>query len=326
MGLLSERDVVDAGVVTSNLSSSNPVAAVSVGGAPRFVAKTGRPDAERWEQGDPAAERVLLGRLARERPSWLPEVVVCDSDVLVMGFVGEGQSLHGQMEEGREPRRMATHALGAVLRQVADWSTADIAPARVPWIFRLAERPWPRFVVEHPPAVDLASTVLTPVVARRLGSTAESWRSTRLMHGDVRWANCLVDGGGGIALVDWEYSGLGDPAWDLGCALAEHLAWGPLGPETGPDPLGDPDGLAVRAVEAVASEWAWILEAYARDASSAVADTLDATRSHVGARLLQIALQWTYWTPDDAVRARFVAAVACALLASPPALPVGSAP
>lgn len=325
MGLLSERDIVDAGVVTSNMSSSNPVAAVSVGGEPRFVTKLGRSDAERWEQGDPAAERLLLRRFADARPSWLPEVMVSDDDLLVLGFVGQGESLQGQMEAGREPRRLAARALGAVLRQVADSPSAGLGTARLPWILRLADRPWPGFVQEHPPAMELASAVVTSVVAEVLGSMRDAWRSTHLVHGDLRWANCLVDGAGGVVLVDWEYAGLGDPAWDLGCALAEHLAWGPLGPETCPDPLGDPAGLAVRAVEDVVGEWAWILDAYTADSPHAVGVTLDLARTHLGARLLQIALQWTYWSPTDAARARFVAAVACALLVSPPVLPTGSA-
>jgi hypothetical protein len=326
LGLLTERDIVDAGVVTSNMSSSNPVAAVSVGGEPRYVTKLGRSDAERWEQGDPAAERVLLGRLAGVRAPWLPKVISSDADLLVLGFVGQGQSVQGQMEAGHEPRRLATRALGSVLRQVAATPAVGISRARVPWIFRLADRPWPGFVVEHPPALDLASTVVTSVVAEVLGSRGDAWRSTHLMHGDLRWANCLVDGAGGVVLVDWEYAGLGDPAWDLACALAEYLAWGPLGPETCPDPLGDPAGLAVRAVETVLGEWAWILDAYVGAAPHAARVTLDLARQHLGARLLQIALQWTYWSPTDAARARFVAAAACALLVSPPVLPTESLP
>ena len=38
----------------------------------------------------------------------------------------------------------------------------------------------------------------------------------------MKWDNVVVSAGRTV-LVDWEMAGLGDPAWDLGCLLAEHL-------------------------------------------------------------------------------------------------------
>jgi len=51
------------------------------------------------------------------------------------------------------------------------------------------------------------------------------WRATALVHGDIRWANCLVARSDGrIRIVDWELGCIGDPAWDVGSALADIVA------------------------------------------------------------------------------------------------------
>lgn len=49
-----------------------------------------------------------------------------------------------------------------------------------------------------------------------------------LVHHDLKWDNIVMAGGRPI-LLDWEMAGLGDPAWDLGCLLAEHLIRTPDG-------------------------------------------------------------------------------------------------
>lgn len=44
-----------------------------------------------------------------------------------------------------------------------------------------------------------------------------------LVHHDLKWDNVAVAAGPSPVLVDWELAGAGDPAWDLGCLVAEHL-------------------------------------------------------------------------------------------------------
>jgi hypothetical protein len=58
------------------------------------------------------------------------------------------------------------------------------------------------------------------------------WRSEALVHGDLRWDNCVAWARPGssrrtrITLVDWELAGIGDPAWDVGTVFSEYLsAW-----------------------------------------------------------------------------------------------------
>lgn len=55
------------------------------------------------------------------------------------------------------------------------------------------------------------------------------WQPERLIHGDLRWGNIVVDRGSDgdeprIRVVDWETTGIGDPAWDVGCIFFGYLA------------------------------------------------------------------------------------------------------
>jgi aminoglycoside phosphotransferase (APT) family kinase protein len=106
-----------------------------------------------------------------------------------------------------------------------------------------AERPW-ALSMHRPSAADLrwlspASRKLIrdlqaePDVGRQLDAVRHSWRDASFIHGDVRWTNVILrtggaTGGWGIALVDWESAGLGDPRWDQGCVLAQLLSDGLL--------------------------------------------------------------------------------------------------
>jgi aminoglycoside phosphotransferase (APT) family kinase protein len=66
---------------------------------------------------------------------------------------------------------------------------------------------------------------------REFDKLVGEWTSTALIHHDVKWQNCLlVPGQSGktwaLKLIDWEFAGWGDPAWDVGSVFAAFLtAW-----------------------------------------------------------------------------------------------------
>ena len=60
---------------------------------------------------------------------------------------------------------------------------------------------------------------------RSLDSFVESWRPSRIAHNDFYDDQMLVLPDGGIAMVDFEETGPGDPMLDVGNFLA-HLRWG----------------------------------------------------------------------------------------------------
>jgi len=52
----------------------------------------------------------------------------------------------------------------------------------------------------------------------------DAWRSSCLMHGDIRFANVFFHVDGRIRLIDWETAGWGDPRWDVAGALQELIS------------------------------------------------------------------------------------------------------
>lgn len=61
-----------------------------------------------------------------------------------------------------------------------------------------------------------------------------------LVNHDLKWDNVVLAASSAArpdpVLLDWELAGLGDPAWDLGCLLAEHLVRGAAPDDAEPDP------------------------------------------------------------------------------------------
>ncbi len=53
-----------------------------------------------------------------------------------------------------------------------------------------------------------------------LDTIRQSWQHDALIHGDLKWDNCIVFPGTGespeVRLVDWELADFGDSAWDVG--------------------------------------------------------------------------------------------------------------
>jgi hypothetical protein len=69
-----------------------------------------------------------------------------------------------------------------------------------------------------------------PALVNTLDDLGNRWQCCALIHGDLRWDNCIVQRElhGAVAtlrLVDWEFSGIGDPHWDVATALAEFLGF-----------------------------------------------------------------------------------------------------
>lgn len=90
-----------------------------------------------------------------------------------------------------------------------------------------------------------------PELCASLDRLREGWRAETLIHGDLKWGNCVVHTGGknpsvssaqnggqkNLKLVDWELATVGDPCWDIGSVFSDYLGfWLQSTPITGEEP------------------------------------------------------------------------------------------
>jgi len=63
---------------------------------------------------------------------------------------------------------------------------------------------------------------------QELDSLRDGWQVDGLIHGDLKWSNCLVSPDENeqprIHLIDWELADLGDPLWDIAGVLQGYLS------------------------------------------------------------------------------------------------------
>jgi thiamine kinase-like enzyme len=112
-------------------------------------------------------------------------------------------------------------------------------------------------------------------LGRALEALREQWQADTLIHGDMKWDNCLISTNAAtnaaVRFIDWEMAGWGDPLWDVAGILQEYLAawvrWGRPAGEVAP---------AIRAF--------W--EAYGAEVRS-----LDRAIGYAAARMIQSAYE-----------------------------------
>lgn len=63
-----------------------------------------------------------------------------------------------------------------------------------------------------------------------LGAVRNQWQPDSLIHGDMKWDNCLIVGGDDqaadpqIKIIDWELADFGDAGWDVGSVIQSFIS------------------------------------------------------------------------------------------------------
>jgi hypothetical protein len=189
--------------------------------------------------------------------------------------------------------------LGAALAKYQLESRRDLAtrpsgvmfPRTPPWI--LSFHTFPPNSMQMSGANGQFASILrgSTEFAQSLDELRAAWRYETLIHGDMKFENCMLTAGG-LRIVDWELADVGDPLWDAGSILQAYLTWWIGGMQLAP---GAPLMLstathsmyplaAIRpAIGAFWSEYAaaWQFTPQELD------EKLDRTMRYAGARLLQ---------------------------------------
>lgn len=316
--LLTERDLVREGLRVRSVGGRNRnFVAVTESGTGFFLKHAPPGEANRAY----LAVEAEVYRRAQQDPGYLvlqpllPPLRLYDEThrVLVLDFVSTARTVyefderHSTMGLCRisEPLGRSLGAYHNGLRIATEEQRDPVLPSTSPpWVLNLA-RPHPEGLREFSRAQAQVIRLLQQRADVRavLDDLREGWFGSTIVHGDLKWANVLVepDSAGqramGIKLVDWEMAAVGDPAWDVGSVLHSYLAHCVLAMDVDDDasPEAAAEAFTV-ALESVQPEQAMFWEVYARTAGLSGPDAarfLARVVQHCGARLLQSAYEWS---------------------------------
>lgn len=262
-GLLDAESVVRGRVRVEERSRRNLDYLVFDGNAGLFVKQGVGPAKRRTVAAEWCAYRVLAGIPCLRRYLVPARHFDAQRSIQVLDLEPSATSMRDHHVRTRRLSLLAARNLGRALAHLHD---APL-PRRVP--DALDRGPAEALALHRPTASVLNATsragrtVLgmiqaAPGLGEAFDALAADWRRTSLVHGDVRWDNCLVHPRPGsgratrLKLVDWELARVGDPAWDLGSVFAEYIAaWAtsiPASAELGPGRATD---LAATPIESV---------------------------------------------------------------------------
>jgi aminoglycoside phosphotransferase (APT) family kinase protein len=303
--LLTAEAVLDEDLAIKDASSRNRNFRVETRQGPCYLLKQG-PTPE--TAASVAHEAAVYRRLAHNggaMSAYMPALRGYDpSDgVLVLELVRDAEdlrTLHLRSEGfATGPAALLGSALGA-LHRATQLTVAEPTAAGMPGVLWIHRPSASTFRDASGAAVELIRIVQgEPGFPEALDGLRAGWRQQALVHGDVKWDNCLVstgDGGGEeLRLVDWESAAPGDPCWDIGSALSQYLSWWlfsiPVTGDTSPERFPELASCPLEKMQpALAACWRSYADARALERGRYEAELLRAVAC-AGARLVQSALE-----------------------------------
>ncbi|HEY0794957.1 MAG TPA: phosphotransferase [Acidisarcina sp.] len=201
-------------------------------------------------------------------------------------------------------------AFGRYHRQVPapppDATQAAPFPRRVPWALTMHQPEWKTLTgLSEANAQMIALVHSYPEFAQALEPLRAAWPATALIHGDIKWDNCMVEtdsaGNPAIKIVDWEMADWGDGLWDVAAIFNQYLShWIYSLP-------GDSSAATVDLVDSATRPFRHMLpalhafwSAYARASELsglAAKAALSKTMTYCGARMLQSVYEYSQYSP-----------------------------
>ena len=201
-------------------------------------------------------------------------------------------------------------------------------PRAVPWILSIHQQNPSQFT-----DISLGNSQMIGVMQqypdfqRNLDDLRNQWQKNRLIHGDIKWDNCLIEtptaGGQELKLriVDWELADLGDAGWDVGAIFQAYLSFWILSINL---PAGVPPSqslhLAQYPVEAMQPAIRAFWETY-RDrmelAGPAAEACLDRSVKYAAARMIQTVYECMHRSPQLTTNALCLLQVSMNILQQP---------
>lgn len=316
-GLLSSADLEFGRPTVNETSISHRSCIVSLQGRPRWFVKCGDPVRS---HGRDLGMESAVHRLAARHPPLAAVVPRCrliraDGNLLVMEAVS-GEHLTPPLSANGHHNELRAYgvAVGRVHR------TQPPRFGAAPWMLSALLPEWGAYDW-LPPACGAFLHRLAAV--RELREAFDrlrlQWQPACLVHGDLRWANAILDSAHSppcVWLVDWELAATGDPAWDLGSVIADVAA---------SNAIENRDPSDWKRMLALCGPFFAAYRSEARLAPEAWRERLERSVRCAGIRLVQTAIEFGHDSPPALLRAErlFLPAIHAFLLEAEP--PSGSA-
>lgn len=296
-GLVSPSAIVDGdfAIVEAGRRNRN-FKVLRRGGPGLFVKQARQPE---WQavhtlEREAACYRMVQGApelapLARLMPGWI------DQDparaLLIVDLLPDGENVTDyHLRLGTFPpaigrllgRGLAAYHAG-LAGHLAGRAEAAAFPRQVHWILTLETTGYATLEPMGGAPAQLAALLRqTPEIPWQLAALAREWRMDSLIHGDMKWDNCLVhpgpDGEPVLRIVDWELADVGDAAWDVGSIFQSYFVYLLL--TNPPRPDLPPAGLLAQTIERLA-EIRPALRAFWESYAEARGFVLAASRSYL---------------------------------------------
>jgi aminoglycoside phosphotransferase (APT) family kinase protein len=233
LGVVKPSAIVDDELSVLDASRRNAVFIAAARSGPAYVVKQARPGTAATLAHEAQVLRAL-GAMPAVR-GLVPEVVHEDraAECLVLRSPADARDWSEHHRDGRfSPRGART--LGSVLAMLHELPADDLEdpPPGIDrlWGLTLPEPSYELVLELSAAAVDLLVRVqASDFLCERLRRIQDVTAADGLVHGDLRWENCLaVAPPGGrrrtrVLLVDWELAGFGPAGFDVGTLLAGYL-------------------------------------------------------------------------------------------------------
>ena len=244
-GLLSIGDLIERNIEVRCLSRRHGGFSVLWEGNRGFYVKQHKAPAGRQTLGSPVSiEAALLKQFRcyssiRER---VPQLRVFDASLqaLVIDWISDARPFNAGLYSAKacDAARLLGQDL-AVLHHGLKTHHAALS-ADLP---SFSVHPWPLYLTQwHSFSDKTNSPAQAEWVAHLRGQTdlmavlerlADHWPKEQLIHGDMKWQNCLIpashtsdSGPVSCRFVDWSSAGLGDPLWDVAGLVQSWIkAW-----------------------------------------------------------------------------------------------------
>ena len=159
--------------------------------------------------------------------------------VLITELLPEGESMADyQRRLGQFPPDLSAE-LGRLLATCHRVGNGDLQsnkhlaafPKAIPWILSVHQQNPSQFNDLSQGNSQMLSVMRQyPDFQRALDDLRNQWQRNSLIHGDMKWDNCLIESPGAqpgqrkLRIVDWELADVGDGAWDVGAMFQAYLS------------------------------------------------------------------------------------------------------